>query len=256
MSVPERPVAVHLWLRATLDWSDERAFHAQLNPRFAPAVQLWNETFTLPFHRFRQRVRAIAADNHRQLGVPVVDRWELIPAGALVLPSDDDDWFAPDAGEALRGAAATVDAVGFHWPSRWVEVPTNRLHAFYLFRRRVFPWLRPKFVCTTNNYALVKRDGSETLLRSHVRASAWFDGCAPGDVAVLAQPLSIANRTLASQTTLGMPERTIGRRELVRKFHRYRRLYDAVLPSVPAWARPYVSCMADVMRELELRPER
>ena len=55
------------------------------------------------------------------------------------------------------------------------------------------------------------------------------------------------NRTLASQTSLGRSTAPIGRRHLLRKLGRYRRLYARPLPADLAWAQPY----ADQMRRAD-----
>ena len=53
--------AIYIWVRSTVDWGDAAAFRAQLAPAFAPHGALWDATFTMPFHVFRQRVKEIAA---------------------------------------------------------------------------------------------------------------------------------------------------------------------------------------------------
>ena len=64
---------IYLCIRQTVDWADEAAFRAQLPPEFASTVRLWDETFDVPYHRFRQRVREIALGNAADLeGVRVV----------------------------------------------------------------------------------------------------------------------------------------------------------------------------------------
>lgn len=243
---------IYIWVRSSVDWTDESAFRRQLSRDFAPKVALWDATFTLPFHVFRHRVWSIARRNHEAVAGAALASWDAIPEGALVLPTDDDDWFAPDVATTLA-ASEGGRAIGYRWPSRWVEVPTSRLHAFYLFRRRLFPWLPFKYFCSTNNYALVKGEWSAELLRAHVPASTWFLEHPPPETVRIARVSSVANRTLASQTTLGFPRRRIGRREIVRKFHRYKRLYRSTPPPELAWARPYLTMMGALMDELALR---
>ena len=62
---------IYLCIRQTTDWADEAAFRAQLPPLYAPTVQLWNDTFNIPYHLFRHRVRQIAADTSPET-MPVV----------------------------------------------------------------------------------------------------------------------------------------------------------------------------------------
>jgi hypothetical protein len=96
---------VAIWVRKPVPWDDEGAFRAQIPDAFRRKVDVWNGTFTMPYHVFRGEVRRIAELNQDAVrGAARLD-WEEIPDGALVLPVDDDDWFAPDIGEAWRGTA-------------------------------------------------------------------------------------------------------------------------------------------------------
>jgi hypothetical protein len=244
--------AVYIWVRATVDWRSGEA----VRPEFQPPVDLWNETFTLPFHRFRYRVHEIARLNHSKVDGAVRAPWDEIPAGALVLPVDDDDWFSPDAAQVL---ASEFDSrlEGYYWTSTSVEIPRNFGHRFYLARLRLFPWTRPRWVCATNNYAMLKSDATKTPLTWHTKASQRFERSTLGHTArpvkEIDRRLSIFNRTLGSQTSLIVKQSSIGRRRLIRKYRRYRRLYDQ--PPVPEleWCRPYLEMMSALMEELEIR---
>lgn len=59
--------------------------------------------------------------------------------------------------------------------------------------------------------------------------------------------LSLMNRTLASQTSLGWRQERFTRAELVLKYLRYRRLYRRPLPPDLAWAEPCREAMAELM---------
>jgi hypothetical protein len=48
---------VHIWVRATLDYDDARAFAEQLKPGFREMVELWDATLTVSYREFRGRVR-------------------------------------------------------------------------------------------------------------------------------------------------------------------------------------------------------
>ena len=246
---------IAIWVRATVDWADEEAFRAQAVPDLLPKADLWDETFTTPFHLFRHRVRQIAEGNLARVEGAVVATWEEIPDGTLVLPMDDDDWFAPDAAVVLERVLNPALA-GYYWPSTWIEVPTYLGHSVYLWRRRLLPWTPPKWQCTGANYALVKGDGTEPLVVSHIQASDWF-GAHPEKVLKVDRHLSLINRSLASRSTLRTPRRapqqSLSRGELLRKYRRYRTLYDRPPPPELAWARPYLEQMAVLMRELEVR---
>jgi hypothetical protein len=99
---------------------------------------------------------------------------------------------------------------------------------------------------------MVKREDRRLLLASHREASGWFDAH-PGDVRRLDRPLSVMNRTLASQTHLAARDSRHARTHLLRRLRRYRTLYDRPPPPELAWSRPYLALMSELMAELEVR---
>jgi hypothetical protein len=243
---------IYIWVRAEIDWEDEDRALRQVYPSFRSKVELWNRTFDLPYHVFRHRVKRIAEQNFDRVENAVRAPWEEIPDGALVAPVDDDDWFAPDLGSRLEREVRD-GALGCYWAASFVEVPIHLPHRLGLLRRRLFPGTPRKYTCTTNNYALVKRPDTKVYLRRHVRAGRWIDGEVTEQVDRLDARLSVMNRTLASQTSLGGKERMPSRASLVRRLREYQRLYREVeLPEVP-WCRPYLAMMADLMDEVGVR---
>ena len=128
-------------------------------------------------------------------------------------------------------------------------------HRIYLARRRLLPATRPRFSCSTNNYAMEKRGDNRRLLLDHEEASAWVDEARDDAVRHLDDRLSLMNRTLASQTQLRSSDRntTPSPSALERKYRRYRRLYGRLDTSRTPWAEPYVDMMAALMEELALR---
>jgi hypothetical protein len=249
-------LVIYIWVRRTLDWSDEEAALAQLTGTLRPKADLWNATFTMSYQRFRFRVAQIADLNHAQVEGAVRAQADEIPDGAIVLPVDDDDWFAPTTASMLeREVDPAID--GYVWPSRWVEVPINLHHRLGLIRRRLIPSTPAMWICTTNNYALRKTPSTEPILGSHVKASRWFERelqDATGRVRRLDTARSIANRTLASQTSLGLSKPTIALSTLLRKYRRYRRLYRRPPPPGFDWCQPSLDLMAELMAELHVRP--
>jgi hypothetical protein len=210
-------------------------------------VELWNATFGLPYHEFRLELTRIAQLNRSRIaGISCVPRDEL-PAGAIVVPTDDDDWFAPGLASTLR-AAVDGRYAGYYWPSRFIEVPISPAHRLGLARRAMFPRTPPKWLCTTNNYAVAINAAMAPLVDNHMRASDWFVAH-PAAVRRLDACLSVMNRTLASQTSLA----NIGSQaRLVAKFRRYRRIYRRPLPTQLAWCEPYVAMMRDLMDGLRV----
>ena len=241
---------VFIWVRRTVDWSDEAAFRAQLAPDFRPVVDLWDATFSMPYHGFRHAVREIACESLAEVrGVTISASWDAIPDGALVLPTDDDDWFAPHVAEVV------VDALdgrpGVRWKSSFVEVKIDAMHVIGSALRRALPGVGPKYLCTTNNYGLFKQPGFELRLERHTRASYWLAED-HRRLPMVDRRLSTMNRTLASTTSLIRHGRAIDRPRLLRKYGRYRRLYGRRLHPDLAWAQPYVDRMAALMERLEV----
>jgi hypothetical protein len=245
---------IYIWIRSTTNWEDEDAVMAQLSPELRTKVAVWNDTLNIPFHVFRHRVRQIARFNLSEVENAVCASWEEIPEGSLVLPVDDDDWFAPDIASVLEGED-DARVTGYYWISSFIEVPTNLRHQLGLIRRRFFPRTRPRYICTTNNYALLKRAETKALLRSHGRASEWF-GREAASVRRVERRLSTMNRTLGSQTSLAMGKPALTRSQLVRKCRRYKKLYDKEVTPELAWCRPYLAMMADLMDQLRVTDRR
>jgi hypothetical protein len=252
--------ALYIWIRRTVDWADDEAALDQItDPWLKPKIQLWNGTFNISYQRFRHRIAQIAELNHSKVAGAMRADWDEIPDGALVLPVDDDDWVAPGAAGVLE-QELDPRMVGYLWPSRWIEVPVNLGHRLHLIRRGLLPRTPPKWICAANNYAMVKSPETKPLLASHVRASRWVEPrvrAGDGTIKEVAAELSLANRTLASLTSLRGPEParrqpTMSRSRLMRKYRTYRRLYDDPPSGGLAWCRPYVQMMSDLMAELEV----
>jgi hypothetical protein len=245
---------IFVWVRRTVEWQDERAFRAQLDPRFEPHVERWNETFDLPFHLFRHRVREVARESLANARGITIAEWDAIPDGAVVIPIDDDDWLAPDVGPALEAQLAP-DVRGWRWRASFVEVPFGPGHQLYLWRRRLFPWTPEKWYCSTNNYALRKGSATPAIFERHLEASRLFDTWRrAGSVRAFDRPLSAHNRTLGSQTSLRYQQPPRSRPELRRRYGLYRRLYDRRLPADLDWCAPYVEKMGRLMADMSIKP--
>ena len=239
---------IYVVVRQTTDWENEAVVQAQLPDGFRPAVALWNATFEMPYHIFRRELTRIAGLNlSRVEGIACVPRDD-VPPGALVVPTDDDDWFAPGLATALQ-MAANDRYLGYYWRSAFLEVPISLAHELGLMRRAVFPRTPPKWLCTTNNYAVAMHRDAAPLIDSHVKASRWFTGN-PGLVKRLDGHLSVMNRSLASQTSFRSVH---SQAALIRKYGRYVKVYRRPLPPELAWCAPCVAMMRDLMDELRER---
>ncbi len=239
---------IYIVVRQTTEWGNEAAVLAQLPEGLRHAVSLWSSTFTIPYHVFRQELTSIARINRSRIaGALCVPRAE-VPAGATVVPTDDDDWFAPQLATTLETAIGSRH-VGYYWPSEFIEVPISLGHQLGLIRRAIFPGTPPKWRCITNNYAVTMSPATAPLIDSHVNASHWFVAN-PDAVQRLEDHLSVMNRTLGSQTSLAKVRSQAG---LLRKFRRYHRVYRRPLGPPLTWCEPYVAMMRDLMDSLRHR---
>jgi len=239
---------IYIAIRKTLDWADEAAFRAQIPENMRAGVELWNSTFNMPYFQYRCELKRIAQLNLARIQGAVCVAPGEIPEGAVAVPADDDDWFAPGLSETLEKSMS--DFSGCYWPSRFLEVPISLPHRLGLFRRRMFPSTRPRWLCTTNNYAVVYGPRTANLLGSHVRASQWFLAHS-SDVVRIEQPLSLMNRSLASTTQLrSRPSRAL----LLRKHRRYVELYERPAEIDLDWCAPYLEMIRDLHARLHPRP--
>lgn len=207
-------------------------------------VELWDVTFSMPFHIFRRELKRIASQNLSALDgvscVPIED----VPVGQLAVPVDDDDWFSPELAQALT--RMPDDFSGYFWPRRFLEVPTTLRHELGLFQRSLFPATAPRFLCSTNNYVVRWSAGVDELLLDHTAATRWFLAN-PSHVTQLERPLSLMNRSLASTTQLRYKP---SRSKLLRKYRRYHRLYRKPPVQDMLWCTPYLAKMRDLHDEL------
>jgi len=161
------------------------------------------------------------------------------------------DWFAPEAAEVSQ-KGRLVDRDLYYWDAVFLEVPMDFGHHLHIWKRRILN-SRPKWICCTNNYAMVKAPEIEALFPSHLRASRWVQEHRDR-VRVIPGRWSVMNRTLASQTWVGIlrPEwrGRISRSELLRKYARYCALYRRPPAAGTEWCRPYQAWMDALMSDL------
>jgi hypothetical protein len=167
----------------------------------------------------------------------------------VVVPVDDDDWFAPTLATALAGEWESGIG-GYHWRSSFLEVPINLRSQAGQFRRWLQPDRPPTWLCATNNYAMLKQADSQTLLFDHSKASPWFEYRRGGAVKEINESLSLMNRTLGSTTAMRQKRPPFAREKLVLAWHRYRALYGKRVSPELAWSQPYQDMMGLLMEEL------
>lgn len=252
----KRPNMIYICLRRTTEWMNEEVFLGQLEDAFRSKVEVWNTVFSMPYHIFRHRIKQIAQLNLSRVENALCAAIDEIPEGAVVVPVDDDDWFSPELGNVLE-AEFNCNKTGYYWERSFLELPpslvlkTGRFVLYTLTGRKRKVW-----TCSTNNYAFIKNDSELPLLMSHVVASGYFDS-QKEKVKRIDGCLSIMNRTLASQTSLGGGKPSFTKRELIRKFHHYKELYSRIELQELAWAKPYIKMMKELMSELRLKsPEK
>ena len=220
-----------------------------MQPSFRPKLETWNETFDVTYGAFRQRLKEIA-----QLSLSRVEGAECtpldeVPPGDLIVPVDDDDWFAPNIACEIR-RVLEPGRDGYFW-IREVISPSRR-------RRKLRNILRPKrrrgsYTCKTNNYAVLNTPALCRLFQLHTEASEFFDSH-PTRVERIPKTLAIQNRSLASQTALAWKRPTISSEEMIESFERYRNLYAGwKLRRELRWAQPYMDRMAGLMGEIRVR---
>lgn len=240
---------VYICVRQTLDWSDRAAVEAGLIPSFRPKFDAWNDTFTLPYAVFRQRLKSIAESNLARVDGAILARIDEVPPGNILLPVDDDDWIAPDAAARLS-QAHDPRADGYLWRRELLEHRSLETE----LRRRVARMLGrgERYLCKTNNYGVASAPSLVPLALNHVHASEYFEAHA-ASIVRLDAVLAVQNRNMASQTALAWKRPSISRRELVVLLEKYRAVYRTPrLSAEVAWARPCVEQMRDLMADVRV----
>ena len=239
---------IHICIRRTLDWKDDTVVRARILPEFRAKYDEWNAAFDMPYSAFRYRLTQIAGLNLGRVEGAIRSSLSEVPPGHIVVPVDDDDWFAPDLATRLE-RVLDPGVAGYLWRRALLELarPLDPL-------RRVARWLgHPEYTCKTNNYAFVNGPESARLASSHTWAGRYFDARRTS-IREIPATLAIQNRNLASMTTLAWGRPSIRRDELATLLGRYRRLYVAWRPTAElSWAKPYVDLMAELMTEIRLR---
>jgi len=270
---------VYICIRRTAGWNDEAGYRSRLIAGFVTHIDARDATFRTSYREFRAAISEITMSSLRAVRGAIIAPYDEIPEGAIMMPCYDDDWTAPHAAEVLVEffAGAHDRAV---WIQAVVQVPLDWMHALKIRAGKVWPRLNPpRWFCSTNNYALRKREGNYNFFMSHTLASKEFTS----DPRLVRIPrrLTLQNRNLASKTSLvgvrypiysrvngvvcltnlndpnkEMPASSPARpsRHLLGKLEKYHRLYDGHFPQDPDldWATPYFHAMRDLALSLKL----
>jgi hypothetical protein len=256
MSLSDSPgsdVIVCICVRQTLDWTSKAAVDAGLIEVFRPMVEMWDASFNVPYHEFRQRLKVIAQLSLSRVEGVQQASLERAPPGALLVPVDDDDWFSPDLAQRLR-QVFDPSIPCYYWSRHILEPDRSKRRWKGLLKEL----LTGRVIFATNNYALRNLPGLVDVRVHHMVARDHFQAT---QVRYLPAALSVHNRSLASRTVLAMKRptvlgmtRPIPRDQLVDRFECYRRLYGRThLSRGLRWAAPYVAMMSELMQSLKLR---
>ena len=245
---------LYICIRKTTQWADEEIFLEQLQEKFKTSVEAWNQTFDMPYHLFRDKIKMIAQSNLAMVNDSVVTTFENVPDGGLILPIDDDDWLAPNLVSKIQ-TELEEGVTGYHWIHDRLSVPRPR-NTWSRFSRFVAENILGKsssrYIFQTNNYMFVKGRVPLGAVRFHTRANRYFLKNFDR-TKYIHNHLSVWNQTIASKISMGWPRRSISSEMLKKNYYLYKELYDTVeLPNHP-WSVPYVVRMRELMEELRIR---
>jgi hypothetical protein len=244
----QRPI--HICVRTTLDWRDEALVRAKILPRFRAKFDTWNATLTMPYHVYRQRVKEIAELSLSRVEGAQRSRLDEVPMGHLMVPVDDDDWFAPDLAVRLSGEQ-TAGKTCFLWRQMVIERP-HPIRKTYL-RLAALVGRGDRVICKTNTYAFVNAAKMRDVALSHEVASTHFLAH-PADVRRIPAALAVQNRHLGSQTALRHRRPTVDPERLVELLAEHQARYSSWrLPRDLQWARPYVDSMAELLLDVRAK---
>jgi hypothetical protein len=243
----DRPI--HICVRATLDWRDEALVRAKILSRFRAKFDTWNATLTMPYHVYRQRVKEIAELSLARVAGARRSRFEDVPMGDVVVPVDDDDWFAPDL--AVRLAREQTEGITcFLWRQMVIE-RSKRIRKTYL-RLAALVGRGDRVICKTNTFAFVNAPERRAFLSPELASTHFL--AHPASVRRIPARLAVQNRHLGSQTTLRQRRPTVAPERLVELLAQQQARYRSWrLPSDLQWARPYVDLMSELLHEVRAK---
>lgn len=277
-----------IWCRTNVEWDKMtyEAFCAQdltekEYKKMVPVIRLWDTLFSCSFFEFRSKLHQIAkstwadADVNCEIAEGTEALGNLLDEvdDPIIVPVDDDDWFAPTLGTIRdsfrKGAGWTAwnDAIfhtGLQEQSQMLpgelQFSINKLFQI----RDLLSKNNPEAVSRTNSIAFrpstLTRNYSRMevtdTLRYHARTGKLLgDGVMdrmPDNFCPAAGRHSIINRNLASISQIFPNIKFIMNHPLLLREHVCRLAnYDAdMIPDTYNWARTSVQKMCDLYREL------
>lgn len=175
-------------------------------PRIHRFIVLWDQTFSVTFFQYRQRMLEIAQDSWARTGLPILS--ELKP-GLLVIPVDDDDWFNPRIQDDIK------------FPCKW------DMGRFFTCRGSIAQIeYEPGFHIFTNNACLPTRYIERGLYQRHWNANKKYNDL----LQHYREVYSFTNKTSASISSI-----------IHNPFH-YELGVELIqdIPSWAEWAKPYI----------------
>jgi len=156
---------LYLWVRATANWEDERAFSRAARSGVQAEGRgverhirhaLPSLSSRDPSHRADQTWRGVES--------AAVLPWDEIPDGALSRPSMTTIGSRRTLLLVLE-RANDAQAIGYFWTSSFVEVPINLGHRLGLLRRALFPRTPPRWILHDQQLLRVKSPDAKLLAR-------------------------------------------------------------------------------------------
>lgn len=202
-----------IFLRKTLDWNtvteenllaknqeidNQHCIRLLKQGRLSNAIRNWNTTFSLNYFTFKEKIKALAANNLKEvknINLFINKPEELPNTEFNLLPIDDDDWFHPDIFSFLLPQADV-----YYWPHTFINQNCN-IKELKGIGRKIY----------TNNFAITNQ-GYEKLKSSQIditRDYSIFSGGAINQLLKLNissefinRPLNVANKSPSSFSIL------------------------------------------------------
>jgi hypothetical protein len=227
-------------IRRTKLWAEEYKHSEEwLNHWKADSIsKIWSSVFRVSYVDFRKRLHSLQLENLREVAFDsVLNQYEYKDENAIVVPTDDDDWFHPDIINMIKQQVEPI----VYWNFINYTEGAVKIHSPYLQNMQ--------YIYESNNYFLTQPK-DDMLIRDHVYASRTIKNGRYID-----SFLSVHNRTLASLSLLwkSLLFSPNPQQELLRLYDVYRQppMRDS---GVPSYFDKYIDNMLKIYRnELQVR---